>query len=89
MANLNVAPQKQVDAARAAYKKFKALATANGLHYCRVYTSYNTRTQQVRVKVYAIGGPYSKCEAKVNKLGFKLHKFVHRFGGYDSLVAYF
>lgn len=86
MANLNTAPQKQLDEARAAYKKFKQLATDKGIHYCRVYTSYNTRTQQVRVKVYAVGGVQGHMP-KVNKLGFNHHR--NAWGGNHSLVAYF
>ena len=87
MANLNTAPQKQLDKAREQYKKFKALATAKGIDFARVYTSYNTRTNKVRVKVYAVGG-VSGHMTKVNKLGFELQR-GHRFGGYNSLVAHF
>lgn len=86
MASLINAPIDQLNKARATYNKFKAMATANGIHYARVYTSYNTRTQQVRVKVYAVGGVQAHM-TKVNKLGFELQR--GKFGGYSSLVAYF
>ncbi|MNC02946.1 hypothetical protein D3C75_503350 [compost metagenome] len=87
MANLSKAPQKQLDKARATYKKFKALAEAKGIHYARVYTSFNTRTNQVRVKVYAVGRIKDNMP-KVNKLGFELQT-GHRFGGCSSLIAHF
>lgn len=87
MANLNIAPQKQLDEARATYKQFKAVAAANGIEYDRVYTSYNTRTNKVRVKVYAVCRIKDNMP-KVNKLGFELQS-GNRFGGYHSLVAHF
>lgn len=86
MANLTHAPIDKLSTARAAYANFKKLATAKGIHYCRVYTSYNTRTQQVRVKVYAVGAVQAHLP-KVNKLGFELER--GKFGGYSSLVAHF
>lgn len=86
MANLTHAPIDQLNSARAAYANFKKMATAKGIQYARVYTSYNTRTQQVRVKVYAVGGVQAHLP-KVNKLGFKLERGM--FGGYHSLVAHF
>lgn len=87
MAALSKAPIDQLNKAREQYKKFKELATAKGIHYERVYTSFNSRTQQVRVKVYAVGGLQGNI-TKVNKLGFELHK-VNRFGGLNSLIAHF
>ena len=87
MANLTHAPIDQLNNARAAYASFKKMATAKGIHYIRVYTSFNSRTQQVRVKVYAVGGAVQSHLPKVNKLGFKLQR--GKFGGYHSLVAHF
>lgn len=87
MASLTNAPLDQLIAARAAYAKLKKLAAAKGIDFARVYTSFNTRTAKVRVKVFAVsrvGNNMAKCEA----LGFTHHR-GSRFGGYSSLVGHF
>lgn len=86
MANLLVAPVGQLTQARDAYAEFKELATAKGISYARVYTSYNTRTNKVRVKVYAVGG-VAKHETALAKMGFMLIRGTH--GRYSSLIGTF
>lgn len=87
MASIQHAPLDQLLAAREAYAKLKKLAAAKGINFARVYTSFNTRTAKVRVKVFAVsrvGSNMAKCQA----LGFEHHR-GNRFGGYSSLIGHF
>lgn len=89
MAALSKAPTKLVDEAVVARNKLKALLAANKIDYERMYSSYDTRLQQVRIKFYYVNTTRltGKMFAAADTLGFKRHR--SDFSGVVSLVGYF
>lgn len=81
--NLSHAPAEQLANARAAI----AAAKATGLGYVRIYTSWNSRTQKVRVKFYYLSNRSNGRNMRMYSLGFRLH--VDSFSRSRSFVGEF
>lgn len=80
---LTNAPADQLEAARA------AIATVKGLKvpHLQIYTSYDSRKQLVRVKLYGVGTVPPGKMSKLHKLGFTT--MMHRYNSQSSMVGYF
>lgn len=84
MASLTKAPVDKLTKAKANYEKFKAYAKKHKIGYARVYTSFNSRKEVVRTKVYAVSGVANHGVA-LTKMGFTLSRA--KWGGYSSLIS--
>ncbi|MND74399.1 hypothetical protein D3C80_659900 [compost metagenome] len=89
MAALSKAPTELVIKATDARNKLKALLAANKIDYVRIYSSFDTRLQQVRVKFYYVNQSRltGKTCAAADHFGFKRHR--SDFSGVVSFVGYF
>lgn len=73
MAAVSKAPQKQLETARQARDKVKALLKRNKIDYTRAYSSWDTRQEKVRMKLWALHGSVKpELRKKLQKLGFDL-----------------
>lgn len=70
--NLTHAPAEQLANARKSTKRLKG----TGLDYARLYTSWNSRSQKVRVKFYWISYTPKQLEVAL-KLGFRMRVNSH------------
>lgn len=68
--NLTHAPAEQLANARKIIKRLKG----TGLGYVRLYTSWNSRTQKVRVKFYYV------LDASTDPAAYKRHEVAQKLG---------
>ncbi|MNB96533.1 hypothetical protein D3C75_437340 [compost metagenome] len=89
MAAVNKAPTAQYLKATDAREKLKALLAKHKIEYVRAYSSWDTRQEKVRMKLWAINGVVNpKLRTKIQKLGFDLLRGP-QWSPTTSLVGYF
>lgn len=71
MAAISKAPTEQYTKATDAREKLKALLAKHKIGYAKVYSSYDTRKEKVRTKIWAVNGVITPAiRSKAEKLGF-------------------